>query len=507
MSPLGAAGRGAALSPHLQAWVAPIKPMDSEAAGGDGLKRSLSRACRVLRRPLAAGALALAATHAAVLPGSAGANRNAGLPLIRDAEIEGLVRDYAVPIFRSAGLSGSAVHIYLVNNRAFNAFVAGGQRMFINIGALAEAETPNQLVGVIAHETGHIAGGHLTRLRERLEKAQTMAVVGMLLGVGAMAGGMTSNSSSTAQMGQALMMGTNNVLEHSLLAYQRSEELSADRAGLRFLEATGQSGRGMLDTFRRLAGQSMFMARGADPYYRSHPMPQDRIGALEDLVRKSPHFERRDPAELQLRHDLARAKVAGFLDPPATVLRRYPLHDQSLAARYARAISASEHGDPGAALRQVEELIRAKPNYAFFHEFKGDILLKLGRPREAVAPYRKAMGLAPGAALLRVGLGHALVSTEDKPVLDEAIRELKRGIAAEPEVALAYRALARAYALKGEEGQAMVAAAQGYLSDGDWKSAREQASRAQARLPRGSPAWLQADDIVKARPPRKDGRD
>ena len=474
------------------------------------MKRTLSRAGRILRRlprPLAVGALALAVAHASAPPGLAEGKRNAGLPLIRDAEIEGLARDYAVPIFRAAGLSSSAVHIYLVNNRAFNAFVAGGQRMFLNIGTLSEAETPNQVIGVIAHETGHIAGGHLTRLRERVDKAQTMAIVGMLLGMGAVAGGAMSGSSNTTQMGQAVMMGTNNVLEHSLLAYQRSEELAADRAGLKFLDATGQSGRGMLETFRRLADQSMFMAKAADPYYRSHPMPQDRIGALEELVRKSPHFERRDPAELQLRHDLARAKVAGFLDPPATVLRRYPLSDQSLAARYARAISASEHGDPGAALRQVDELIRAKPNYAFFHEFKGDILLKLGRPREAIAPYRKAASLAPGAALVRVGLGHALVSTEDKTVLDEAIRELKRSIAAEPEVGLAYRALARAYALKGEEGQAMVAAAQGYLSDGDWKSAREQALRAQARLPRGTPAWLQADDIMKARPPKKDGRD
>ena len=466
--------------------------------------RTGRRAVTRLRHRLAAGALALAVVHASLVPACAQQREPAAkLPIIRDAEIEMLLRDYASPIFRAAGLSASGVHIYLLNSRAFNAFVAGGRRMFVNVGALVESQTPNQLIGIIAHETGHISGGHLARLRQRLDTAQTLALAAMLLGAGAVATAAATGTPAGGDMGRAVALGAQNAIERSFLAYQRSEELAADRAGVNYLEATGQSSRGMLETFNRIANQAVFTAQGTDPYAMSHPMPRDRIASLEEIAKNSRFYERKDSPELQLRHDLARAKVSGYLDGPSTVARRYPASDQGLVARYARAISAAEAGDPRSALAQVEELIRLKPAYPYFHELKGDILLKIGRPKEAIAPYRKALGLAPGAALVRIGLGHALVSTEDRSLVDEAIRELQKGLDAESEVGLGHRALARAYALKGDEGMAMLAAAQGYLSSGDWKSAREQALRAQARLKPESPAWLKDDHTMKSRPPSK----
>jgi predicted Zn-dependent protease len=488
---------GAALSPQLQACF-------RAACHGTGAERHPELEVRLpsttlARRPgLKVATFGLAVLTALPLPAFA----QKGLPLVRDAEIEELLRDYARPIFRAAGIPSSAVEINIINNRAFNAFVANGRRMFINVGAIFESETPNELIGVMAHETGHIAGGHLARLREQLERAQTMAIVAMLLGAGAMAGGAATGSGEGVQAGRAIMLGGQNAAGRSLLSYQRGEEQAADRAALNYLQDTGQSARGMLRTFERFANEGMFLSRGADPYAMSHPMPRERIAALEDLARKSVHFEKKDPPALQLRHDLARAKVAGFLDRHDTVARRYPLSDTSLPARYARAIAAYKGSDPKRGIELIDELIAAQPSNAYFWELKGQALVETGRPREAIPALRKAVSLAPSQGLIRLSLGQALVVTDDRSLVDEAISELRRGLSLEPEAGGGYRHLSRAYAVKGNIAEAELAAARGYFLDGEYPLAKSQAARAQAKLPRGSPGWIAADDILNFKQPR-----
>lgn len=463
-------------------------------------KRFLPGRWRHLAHSLAiAGFAALFAAESGL---SAANAQGRGMSVVRDAEIEALMRDYARPVLQAAGISSGSGQITLINDSSFNAFVASGQRIFLNVGAITQSETPNELIGVIAHEAGHIAGGHLVRLRQQVEQAQTMAIVGMLLGAGAMAGAAAGGVSGgeVAQMGQAVMSGTSSALGRSLLAYQRGEEMAADRAAINYLNATGQSAAGMLRTFERFANESMFLSRGADRYSMSHPMPRERIAALEELARSSPHFGTTDSAALQQRHDLARAKIAGFLENAQTVAQRY--RDNSLPARYARAISAFRFGDPSGAVAQIDALLREQPNNPYFWELKGQALTEMGRPAEAVQPLRQAVSLAPNAGLIRVALGHALVASQNPASLDEAISQLERGVQSEPESANGFRHLARAHALKGDIGRAELATARGHFVDGRVNDARQHAARAQAQLPQGSPGWLQADDILAQRPPR-----
>src|SRR5437016_6098601 len=230
-----------------------------------------------------------------------------------------------------------------------------------------EAKTPNEIIGVFAHETGHIAGGHLARMREEIARAETSAIIAMLLGVGAMvAGARAGAGSGIGQVGAAAISAPQSIAMRSLLSYVRAQEEQADRAGVKFLTATGQSAKGMYDTFKRLADQILVSSRYIDPYLQSHPLPKERVAALEEVARTSPYWERKDAPELQARHDLMRAKLSGFIERADTVLRRYPPSDTSLAGRYARAIAAYRHSDLRSALTQIEALVQAQPNNPYF---------------------------------------------------------------------------------------------------------------------------------------------
>jgi predicted Zn-dependent protease len=447
-------------------------------------------------------ALLTAASLASIGPASAQPRpQNAGLPLIRDAEIEQLLRDYTTPILRAAGLGPQNVQVVIINDRAFNAFVMDGRRIFVNSGALFESTTPNQIIGVLAHEAGHIAGGHLAKMRQEMANAQTQLILATLLGVGAMvAGAKTGAGQNASQIGMAALSAPQEIIRRSLLSYVRAQEEQADKAGVKFLTATGQSAKGMHETFRRFADQTMFTARGIDPYVQSHPMPTERVRALEEVARTSPHWDKKDPAELQHRHEMMRAKLAGFTDRPDTVARRYPSSDTSLPARYARAISAYRFSDIRNAVAQIDALIAAQPNNPYFHELKGQALLENGRGGEAIAPLRRAASLAPNAYLIRAMLGQALVSTNDAKHADEAIAILRDVLIHEKELVNGYRELAMAYGQKGDLAQADLASAQASFASGDFKTARELAARAKTRLPTGSPGWVKADDIATYRP-------
>jgi len=443
--------------------------------------------------------IALATAAAVVLAGvpvQAQTGKNAGIPMIRDAEIEQLLRDYTAPIFRVAGLTQQNVQVVLIDDKAFNAFVMDAHRIFVNTGALMQAATPNQLIGVFAHECGHIVGGHLSRIRQELANAQTLAIVGMLLGVGAMVAGAHSNNVGIGNVGGAAMTAPQSLAMNSILSYQRAQEESADRAGVRFLTMSGQSAKGMYDTFKHFAEESLFTAHGANPYAQNHPMPQERMAALEELAKSSPYWNKTDPPELQFRHDMMRAKLYGFTERPETVLAHYPLKDTSLPARYARAISAYRYGDPRSALMQIDSLIEAMPNNPYFYELKGQALLDGTHPTEAIAPLRRAVELAPSPALIQVLLAQALVATNDAKLSDQAIPLLRTALIKEPENGDAYTTLAMAYGRKNDLPDADLASAQAAFARGDNKTARELAARAKQGFPIGSPGWVRADDIV-----------
>jgi predicted Zn-dependent protease len=443
----------------------------------------------------------------ALLPLPAAQAQMKGPPVLRDTETEQLLREYTRPILRVAGLEKQNIQMVIVNEGSFNAFVADGRRIFVNYGAILQSETPNQIIGVLAHETGHLAGGHLSKLREQLANAQTQMIIAMLLGAGAMVAGSTRGSGSAgnnglANAGAAAIAGPQEMIRRTLLSYQRQQEENADRAGVKFLTATQQSPKGMYETFKRFTSESLFAARGTDPYLQSHPMPAERVAALQQFASASPYWDKKDDPALQLRHDMVRAKISAFMERPETVYRRYPQTNDSMPARYARAISTYLHGDLRSALAQIDALIQVQPNNAYFYEVRGQALLEGGKPAEAIPALRKAVALSNNAPLIEMLLGQALVGSDNKAYTDDAVRILRSAVAREPEAQLGYMQLAMAYGRKGDYAEADLASAQAAYLRGDNKTARELATRAKTRFAVGTPGWVKADDIVASKPSR-----
>lgn len=428
-----------------------------------------------------------------------------GLPLIRDSEIEALLNDYAKPIFRVAGLGTGRVAVRIVRNEAFNAFVVDGRNVFMHTGTLLTSQTPNEVIGVIAHEAGHIAGGHMAALRARIARDQTRALLTQILGIGlliggAMAGGDGGRDAGNA--GTAVMQGGNELFMRGLLSERRSQESAADQAGLQYLTATKQSGKGMLETFERFAQQEYVSDQYKDPFVRSHPVATDRLARLRTNVEQSPYFGEIDPPELQLRHDLMRAKLSGYLERPGVVFNRYPVSDNTMPGRYARAIARFFQGGQGgleASLADVDALIADRPTYPYFHELRGDLLMRSGKMAQAIPSLKQALKLAPDSSLIRVQLATALQSSNDPDSVAEAVALLRKSLV-EDQNSRAYRMLANAYYKQGKLPEADAMTAQAYFHEGNLQQAQIFAKRANVKLRPGSPEWLKNDDIINYKP-------
>ena len=432
----------------------------------------------------------------AIISSAQAQSRSNAPQLIRDAEIESLMRLYTKPIFQAAGLNPGAVKVYLINDPRINAFVAGGQRIFIHTGLLQQAKTPNEVIGVLAHETGHIAGGHLARIGNEIERQSTTAIIGMLVGVAAMAGGAAAGENEMAKAGSGIMMGSQGLAQRLVLNYARAMESSADQAAIKYLTATGQSGKGMLTLFQKLASQSLGSVRNVDPYVQSHPMPMDRIRNLEKVASASPSFNATDKPEMIVRHKLMQAKLTGFLSPPQVVFQRYPPSDVTLVGRYARSIAMFRQGDTRNAVKIIDTLIKDMPKDPYFWELKGQALLEGGRPDEAIAPLRRAVKMAPNSGLIRILLAQALIATEDKENAKAALVELKTALASESETGALYQFMAMAYGRLGDIPRAELATAEAAARRGDRQLAKEKAKIAVASLKRGSPDWIRANDLL-----------
>jgi len=463
--------------------------------------------CSVFRQLRSAAVAGLIISLAATTTAQADA-------LIRDAETEALVRAYAKPIFNAAGLGSQGINIHIVNNRGFNAFVLDGQNMFINAGALMASTTPNQIIGVIAHETGHIAGGHLARLRSQISKAKSAALMLQTLAVAAMVAG-AATGSNIGRVGLGGGQGGTNAATRMVLAYRQDEESSADQAAIVFLNATKQSARGMLETLmfmnRRLIG-----VQGINPYLQTHPLPAQRLAQLRSLAQASPYYENKDPPPLQFRHNLVRAKLYGFLHEPETVFNRYRRSNRTLAANYARAIATYRKSGVQVAMPQLDALIAAKPDWPYFREIKGQFLMESGNVTDAIPSLRQAVALAPDEPLIRITLAQALLATPNPQDVDEAISNLRTALARETSSAMGYRQLALAYARKGDTAkgaarrsylaQADLASAEAYFYEGRLEPAKQFAKRAQTVFVEDTPDWFRADDILSFELPTRVGK-
>jgi len=409
--------------------------------------------------------------------------------LVRDAEIENIIRGYATPIFNAAGLVSDAVEIHLVQDDRLNAFVAGGQRLFINTGLLMRAENANEVIGVIAHEAGHIAGGHLARVQDELRNAEIKSILAAIVGI---AVGASSGNGAAAG---TIMAGGRGAALTDLLKYTRTQESAADAAALKYLDATGQSARGMADFLRILQTDIRMQGGRESPYLSSHPLTADRISAVENHLALSRYADVKPPPKQVIEFQMMRAKLIGFLQPLGHVLRLYPETDSSAPARYARSIAYYRKGDLAVALPLVDGLIAEQPDNTYFYELKGQMLFENGRLTDALAPYGKSVELAPDEALLRVGLARTQVETGDTTLLDAAKANLDAAASREPQMPEIWRLLTIVNGRLGKMGETALSQAEYELLGGDPVAARTLADRAVDQLPTGSPGWLRAQDI------------
>jgi len=415
--------------------------------------------------------------------------KKSGLAFIRDAEIEHTLRSYATPLFIVAGLNPEDVSIHLINNRVINAFVAGGQRMFFFTGLLERVETPGQLKGVIAHETGHIAGSHQSRTQEALRNATTKSILGYILGAAAVfAGG--------GKAGAAVVGGSQAVAQRSFLKYSRQQESAADQASMRYLNQTNNSGRGMLK-FLEILGQTEQLSYGkVDPYWRSHPISQDRIAALRNQVDKSAYRDVLDtPEEIHALKQI-QAKLYGFTRSLAKTLKKYPHSDQSAEGRYARAIAYFKHPDIEKAEIEIENLLTEFPDNPFYYELKGQMLFENGDPHAAVTPLEIAASYLPYEPLILTLYGTVLLNTGDPEDDAKAIEVLRTSTRYDPGRSGTWNQLAIAYSRRGDTGNLALATSERFLILRQGKKAIFHAKRAQQNLRTGSPGYLRADDII-----------
>jgi predicted Zn-dependent protease len=413
--------------------------------------------------------------------------------ILRDAETEALFQDMMTPLETAAGLRPGQVRVHLIGDRSINAFVAGSQDIYIFSGLIEAAGSANEVQGVLAHELGHIMGGHAIRINEGASTATGISLLSLLLGAAAVAAG-------AGDAGMGIMMAGQQAALGKFLAFSRVQESTADAAGAQYLSAAGISGRGSLDFFKRLQSLEFRYAVKQDDdqaYGRTHPLSGDRIQALRESYIVDPAWDKPSDPAIEARFARVKAKLVGFVAEPARTLRLYPESDRSIPARYARAYAWHRSAYPDRALAEANGLVDAAPNDPYFLELKGQILLESGRPREALPALRKAVEYSRSQPLIAAVLGHALIATEDPALAKEAEEVLRTAVVIDGDNPFAWYQLGMVYAQQGDQARAALATAERYHLQGRAASlALQNAEMAMAALPEGSPDWIRAQDIA-----------
>lgn len=409
--------------------------------------------------------------------------------LIRDAEIEDTLRVYTEPLLTAAGLAPDEVDIYIVNDDSVNAFVAGGQNIFVHTGLILAADNPNEVIGVLAHETGHIAGGHLVRRREAVNQSLGTALVSIGLGVLAIAAGAPDAGAALISGSQAFAMGT-------FVRHTQVQESAADQAALNYLEVSGQSGQGLLDFFNKNMRPYEFMMRRAPPYMLTHPYSSDRVEALRQRIESSSNRTAQDTPDNIRRFQMMQAKLIGFIRTQGQTMARYPASDNSAPARYARAIAYYRVNRLADAQREMDSLLAEEPRNAYYQELMGQVLFDSGRAAESIRYHRRSLEIEPDQPLFQINLARALTAANGQRGAEEAVVLLQAALAREPDNAFAWRELAQARNLQGDEAQAQLASAEQNFAIANYPAALSFAERARRSLPRNTPSYQRATDLV-----------
>jgi predicted Zn-dependent protease len=422
----------------------------------------------------------------ALLTGPAAAQ---GILLLRDTETERAMRSYEDPLLKAGGLDPAGVKIYLVNDPTVNSFVAEGQNMFIQTGMIMFAHNALELKGVMAHETGHIVAGHLTRDTAAIQKATIPMLLSMIVGIAAIAAG-------AGEAGMLILMGGQGVAQAQFNAFSRVQEATADQIAIKLLDKTHQSSRGLLATFQRLADEEAMAQDRMDPYASDHPMGRDRVANLETEVEASPYKDVPEDPAVEHEYEMLQAKLFGYIAPLHEVFDRFPVSDTSKPARYARAMAYSRKPDLPKALAEINSLIKDEPSNPYFYEVLGQIYVSMAKPDLGVVAYQRCVDLMRDAPQLRVALGAAQLATERPALAKPALDNLKIALQQEDDDPFAWYEAAQAYSQMNNEPMADLATAERYYSVGAMAPAAQFAVRARHGLAQGSPDWQRANDIV-----------
>ena len=412
--------------------------------------------------------------------------------LLRDAETEQLLKDMLAPLVEASELHSNNVEVVLVNDPSINAFVAGGQVIYVHTGLIEAAETANEVQGVLAHELGHITAGHAVRGDERVKVATGISLLSLLLGVGAALAGAGEAGMGVIAAGQQAATG-------SYLSYNRDQEAATDLAGVRYLSGAGISGKGMIAFFEKLRGneiRSGYSQSDEAAYARTHPLTGDRIQVLRGLVDKDAAWNAAPDADLQTRFMRAKAKLSGFLAEPQRTLTAFPLKDQSIPAHYARAYAYHKDARVDLAIAETDALLAAEPDNPWFLELQGQVLLESGRAKEALTPLRRATELTRAHPLIAGLLGHALIATEDPTNFAEAEDVLRASVQKDRYNPFAWYQLGVVYEARGDMPRARLASAEQQVMNRLYPQALQNAQFAEAGLPYGSPDWIRAQDVA-----------
>jgi predicted Zn-dependent protease len=409
--------------------------------------------------------------------------------IIRDAEIEKFLEEMSRPIFGAANLNINSVDIYIFNDRSINAFVACGQKVFVNTGLIQSFEEPSMLRGVMAHETGHIAGGHLARSDEALEKAQAPMLIGLLLGVGAAIAG-------DSDAAQALLLGSQQIAQGMVAKYSRSQESAADQAAIRYLEKIEKSSNGMLEVLYKFANQEALSSRQKSIRVRSHPISRDRIRSLEQKAKNSQFINEKDNDNFLFQYKMIQAKLDGFLNNPDDIIKKNNKESLSIISNYSLAIAYYRKALLGKSLLILNKMIDDYPGNPWFYELKGQILYESGKIKESIKPYEKALLISPKEPLLMVALATALNAQESRNSSIKALHLLKSSLRYDKKNSNTWFQLAIAFSGIDDLGNAELSTAERHFLTGNVKMASFHAKKSLKYLQESSISKLRAEDIL-----------
>ena len=410
-----------------------------------------------------------------------------GKGILRDAEIERTLKIITLPLLENTKIDQQNFKVLVINDSSMNAFVTSGQYIFIHYGLINKMETVEQLQSVIAHEIGHITGGHYIQRTSDIESARTLAGIGMILSAAA---GLVSGDSNIAI---GLAAGSQSASKRNFLKHSRTQEASADQAGIKLMAAANINPHAALEVLEIFKGQELLTAKRQDPYIQTHPLNSQRISSIQKSLKTLNFKKNEKDKNIDYMYNRMRAKFKGFTEKPFRALQTTNIKKNDELNLYTRAIAYHRLPDLNLAQKVINKLLELKPNDPYYNELKAQFLLETGNPNEAIKYYNRALELEPNELLFNVGLSRALNSIGK---YKSTIKILKNIYDKDPRNGRLLRELAIAYSQNGELGWASLLTAERYALYGKFNDALLHAKRAQSILVPGTIAWLKVEDLI-----------